>query len=490
MNYTNLLLIGTLLLFFSCRNDPANKEKNTQENPKIALVEQNLLPDRILENDTIVAYSLESAMKESKVPGVSIAVVHNGKLDWAKGYGFANTNTGTKVDTTTMFQAASISKPIAALAILKLLEEGKVHLDSNVNNYLTSWKVADTKFTTTEKVTLRRLLTHSAGTTVHGFPGYKPTDTFPSTQEVLEGKGNSAAVVVDTIPGGKMKYSGGGYTIVQKVIEDLTKGSFEAYMDTEILQPLGMLHSTFSQPLPSSYHKSASAAYDNTGSLIEGVWHHYPEKAAAGLWTTPSDLARYIIAMQEIKAGKKDGLLLPATVSEMLTLGKFEHGLGPALTEEEGKNLFVHGGKNAGFTNVFVAYVNEGKGLVVMTNADNGGALLGAVEKAISKVYDWGLSEPKVISPILLSANYLQQFTGTYTYVEQVPSVGGDYVANVRVENDQLVIYDVPEKKDYHFVATDSLDFLDIENGDRVSFKIKDNIPILWWNNSFQFKKD
>lgn len=481
------LIVIVMLSIISCKTDKETLQEPENEATKI--IESNLLPGMVIKGDVILNYSLEEGMKKHQVPGVSIAVENDGKLDWAKGYGIANTNTGTQVDTSTLFQAASISKPITALAILKLMEENKVDLDTNVNTYLKTWKVKDNKFTVTEKVTLRRLLTHTAGTNVHGFPGYNRNDTFPTTTEVLEGNGNTAAVVVDTVPGVMFKYSGGGYTIVQKVIEDITNMPFETYMDSEILKPLGMIHSTFSQPLSKDKFQIASAAYDDEGKIIDGNWHNYPEKAAAGLWTTPTDLLRYAMEVQAILAGKTDGLLQPETVKMMLTKTEFNHGLGPGLGKEGDSLVFAHGGKNEGYTNVLVAFANKGRAFAVMTSADNGGVLLGGIERSVSNHYNWGLSRPKIIEPISLEDTYLEKFTGTYKYVESVPSAGGDYIIKARIENNRLVIFDVPENSDYNFVATDSLNFVDIDKGDRIELKKTETNYILWWNNSFEFRK-
>ena len=268
-----LYFIAILMLCLACK-----KEQSKKDTTDIAAIESGLFKGMILKGDSIKTYTIQDRMQELHVPGVSIAVIKDGKIDWAKGYGIANSISGIPVDTTTLFQAASISKPIAALGILKLMEEGKVDLDSNVNNYLTDWKVPENKFTVKEKVTLRRLLSHRAGITVHGFPGYTKKDSFPTTKQVLLGEGNTSVIEVDTIPGSEWKYSGGGYTIVQKIIEDLTGGSFEEYMDNEILKPLGMDQSTYAQPLPTERHKQASAAYDNEGVINESTWHNYPEK--------------------------------------------------------------------------------------------------------------------------------------------------------------------------------------------------------------------
>lgn len=482
-----LQLLFVVLFFLSCNNDKQTEEELDFD--KIAAIENTLLPGKVLKGDSIKSYSISTGMKQHHIPGISIAVANEGKIDWARGYGIANAETGTKVDSTTLFQAASISKPITALAILKMMEEGKVALDTDVNTYLKDWKVPENKFTQIEKVTLRRLLTHSAGTTVHGFPGYQKNDSLPSTKEVLDGKGNTAAVIVDTIPGSQFKYSGGGYTIVQKLLEDITGMPFDAYMDTHILQPLGMTHSTYAQPLPETQHKKASAAYDGEGRIIEGFWHNYPEMAAAGLWTTPSDLLKYAIEMQQIFAGKTDGLLKPETVRLMFRKDGHGHGLGPGLEKDGDSLIFSHTGQNAGYTDVLIAFAAKGRALAIMTNADNGGRLLGAIERAVSAQYEWGLSEPEVIDTVALSNSYLTQFSGTWKYIEQVPSAGGDYIAKARVENGQLVIDDVPEKTEYNFVALDSLTFLDLDKNDRVIFKTDGDETVLWWSDTFEFHK-
>ena len=265
-------------------------------------------------------------MEYHNIPGVSIAIVKDGKLKWAKGYGIANTNNGNEVTVNTIFQAGSISKPIAALSALKLVENGSIDLDKDVNTYLTDWRIPDSKFTKDEKVTLRRLLTHTAGMTVHGFPGYKQKDTFPSITKVLNGKGNTAAIFLDTIPGSIWRYSGGGYTVMEKLVEDISGLSLDEYMAENILQPIGMENSTYSQPLGIGLYTDVSAAYDGEGNIIEGLWHNYPEQAAAGLWTTPTDLAIYCIEIQEILSKKKNGILSKEIIEMMLTKHKNNWG--------------------------------------------------------------------------------------------------------------------------------------------------------------------
>jgi CubicO group peptidase (beta-lactamase class C family) len=247
-----------------------------------------------------------------------------------------------------------------------LAEDDKVELDLDVSFYLTSWKMDESEFTKEEKITLRKLLTHTAGVTVHGFPGYQQTDRFSTIEQVLNGEGNTAKIVVDTIPGTIWRYSGGGYTIMEKIVEDVSGLPLEEYLEQNILTPLGMNNSTYEQPLPTRFHGNASAAYDSDGKLIEGLWHNYPEQAAAGLWTTPSDLAMYCIGVQDILAGKSDGILSKETIEMMLTKHKGDWGLGPSLVGDADSLRFQHGGKNAGFTNNMMAFAYSGDALIIM----------------------------------------------------------------------------------------------------------------------------
>jgi len=429
-------------------------------------------------------------MDHYDVPGVSIAVIDNGEIKWAKGYGIANTIEGQEVLTKTLFQAGSISKPLAALSVLKLKEDGKIELDEDVNNYLIDWKIQENDFTKDEKVTLRRLLTHSAGMTVHGFPGYQQTDSFPSIEAVLNGKGNTAAIYVDTIPGSLWRYSGGGYTVMEKLVEDISGLPFEEYMAKNILLPMGMENSTYEQPLPSNLHASASAAYDNKGELIEGLWHNYPEQAAAGLWTTPIDLAKYCIEIQKVLAGKADGILTQETVRMMLTKHKNDWGLGPSLTWDADSLRFQHGGKNAGFTNDMMAFAHRGNAIIIMTNADNGGKLIGEILRSVSQYYSWGISHPRMVDTVELPLERLSLLAGQYKLDFQVPGIG-DYLIGVELKNDMLYIADPNDNNTIRLAALNDSMFIDLEKGDEIKFHVPvDSVRIgLRWTGQFQFFK-
>ena len=336
--------------------------------------------------------AIEKRMQELQVPGASVAVIKGGKLVLAQGYGIANTQNNAQVDEQTLFQAGSISKPLAALAALKLVEQGKLSLDKDVNNYLKDWKLTGEERYRKTPVTLRHLLTHTAGLTVHGFPGYARGTKLPSTTEVLQGKGNTGKVQIDKRPGDRWRYSGGGYTVMQKLVEDVTGLPFAEYADANILKPMGMTHSTYQHNLPETLKSHASAAFDRNGKMFDVVYNDYPEKAAAGLWTTPTDILKYVLHMQAILQGKTDGILQKTTVESMFSKHKNGWGLGPHITESSGQLVFGHGGKNLGFTNDFRAFAHKGDGFIIMTNADSGRSLITELAGRISAHYSLGSS--------------------------------------------------------------------------------------------------
>lgn len=451
-------------------------------------VENNLLPSIVVKGDTTQTYNLKERMQFYNVPGVSIAVVVDGKIAWAKGYGIANTNTGTKVDVNTLFQAGSISKPVAALAALHLVENGKLDLDTNVNTFLTAWKVPNNNFTQEEKVTLRRLLTHNAGMTVHGFPGYTQEEDFPTITQVLNGQGNTPAIVVDTIPGSIWRYSGGGYTVMEKIVEDVSGMPLEEYMEKYILSAMNMTNSTYEQPLGDAYLNNVSAAYNSQGELVTGLYNNYPEQAAAGLWTTPTELAKYCIEIQQIMAGKEDGVLKKSTVQAMLTKHMNDWGLGPSLRWAKDSLMFGHGGKNQGFSNTFFAFAKRGQAVIVMTNADQGTSLMREIVMGVSDYYNWDFSKPREVELIQLAPEKLNSLAGKYLLDFQVPGVG-DYYVNMRVKDGMLSLDDPNEGSVQEFSAMTETRFIDLSSGDRVAFKWEGDTPEFTWNGQYRLVK-
>jgi CubicO group peptidase (beta-lactamase class C family) len=382
---------------------------------QIRRVATGLVTQNVVRGDT-PRLTMEERMAFYRVPGVSVAVIDDGQLVWAGAWGVVEAGSDTPMDTTTLFQAASISKPVAAAGALALVEEGLLALDDDVNGRLRSWRVPENRFTAAEKVTLRRLLSHSAGTTVHGFPGYATDASVPSIVQVLDGAApaNTAPVRVDTVPGSRWRYSGGGTSIVQLLMMDGTGKPFEELMRERVLEPAGMTRSTFAQPLPPERDRDAATAHRGDGSPVPGRYHTYPEQAAAGLWTTPSDLARFALEIQAAAAGAPDRILSPAMAREMLTPQARNSGLGFSLDGEGNDRWFLQGGSNAGFQSYFAALVERGQGVVVMTNGDGGVSLAMEVVRAVAREYDLPGFRPTVRDALELGPAELAPFAGDY----------------------------------------------------------------------------
>jgi CubicO group peptidase (beta-lactamase class C family) len=231
-----------------------------------APAELDIFPPVIIQGEAPTTTKLVDRMATLRVPGVSIAVIHAGKIEWARGFGVASIG-GADVNSNTLFQAASISKAVTAMAVLSLVQEGKIDLDKDVNQYLRTWKVPANSLTDKAKVTTRELLTHTAGMTVHGFPGYASDAPLPTLVQVLNGEkpANTPAIVVDMVPGTEWRYSGGGFVVAQLLLQDVTGEPFPAFMKEKVLGPAGMGHSTFEQPLPQRRIGEAATAYRQNG---------------------------------------------------------------------------------------------------------------------------------------------------------------------------------------------------------------------------------
>ncbi len=334
--------------------------------------------------------TLVERMEHYHTPGVSIAVINDGRVEWAHGFGVTESGSTNPVTDTTLFQAASISKPIFALGVMRLVEEGKLNLDNDVNDYLKSWKVPP-NVSGQPHVTLRQILGHTAGFTIHGFAGYTTTEPLPSLVDILDGRppAHSSPIRVMLTPGSQYRYSGGGVEVAQQLVMDVTGKPFPQFMQTTVLTPLGMSCSTYEQPLAKEWESRAASGHTTNGTVIAGHWHVYPEMAAAGLWTTPSDLARAGIDLQHALAGKSGTLLPQSAIAEMMKPGLGQVGISFFITGNGDTARFSHNGANAGFRCQMAFCEHRGLGCVIMTNGDGADALLGEIERAIAHEYAW-----------------------------------------------------------------------------------------------------
>jgi CubicO group peptidase (beta-lactamase class C family) len=385
---------------------PRQKDSATpsSEAERIHRIEAGFAPLPSGKDGAPLPIDLPKLMQLYNVPGLSVAVIDNYKIVWAKAYGVTEAGGSAPVTTKTLFQAGSISKPVAATGALALIERGVLSLDEDVNKKLVTWKVPENEFTKEEKVTLRRLMTHSAGLTVHGFPGYPAGAPLPTLVQIFNGEkpANTAPIRVDFVPGAKTRYSGGGITIEQQLMIDVTRKPFPQLMRETVLDKIGMSDSTYEQPLPpASVGLAASGTYA-FGNVVAGKRHVYPEMAAAGLWTTPTDLAKFAIEIALSKQGKSNRVLSAAMTREMLKPQIENVGLGFFLGEGKNADQFGHDGADEGFQAMLTMFADSGQGVAIMANSDNGIAVGEELLASIAKEYAWNFKPPQRSSRGLL----------------------------------------------------------------------------------------
>jgi CubicO group peptidase (beta-lactamase class C family) len=413
------LLFALLALFFATAFVQASAQPDAKA--RIERVENGLLPPVLVKGQK--AWNILDRMKFYNIPGVSVAVFANQKVQWAKGYGVADNETKEPVTEKTLFVAGSISKPVAVMGALRLVQEGKLSLDANINTFLTSWKLPENAFTAKQPVTLRRIVSHSAGLTVHGFRGYAPGEPFPTLIQILDGAApaNSAPIVVDMEPGTKWRYSGGGLTIMQLALIDVEKKPFPEILREKVLEPIGMTSSSYEQTIAPDRLKLAASGHNASGKVIEGKRFIYPEMAAAGLWTTPTDLAKFAIEVGRSVRGESNRVLSIEMARLMVTpqiviQGTRNMALGLFLLELHGSEVyFGHDGQDEGFVASLLADRDGGYGVAIMTNSDGrANSLINEITMSVAKEYGWRGYVPAPYDVISLDAKALAPFPGRY----------------------------------------------------------------------------
>ena len=367
------LIVISLFFVISC-------SRNTDTELRLQVTAGCPIPDSVM--DTL--------MEIYHVPGVSIAIIHNGQIDWVKGYGVREYGKSERVDSLTLFQAASISKPVSAVVALLMVDKGELTLDENVNIKLQSWKVPENEFTKKQFITVRRLLSHSAGLPMHGVPEFAADAELPTLVQILDGDWSASTESVQPIvePGTMFRYSGGGYIVLQVLLTDIAKRPFAELAHDLVLQPAGMLSSTFRQPLPKQFWPQAAVGHLSNGTPLKGRWHTLPEQATGGLWTTPKDLASFMIELWRSYQGLSNTLLPKYLAREMLTRQIDDFGLGFSLPSM-GVSRFQHSGGNAGYRCFMVLSIDVPDGVVIMTNGDSGEQLIWKVFELIAHSYGW-----------------------------------------------------------------------------------------------------
>ena len=390
--------------------EPSADARADESAARIAQIEAPREPG----SDGDAGKTLAELMETHGIPALSIAVVEDYRLDWAGAYGVADEASGAPADPGTLFQAASISKPVSAMAVLRAVQDGLFELDDDMNGILRSWQLEeDAELLAETPVTPRMLLSMTAGTTVSGFPGYKPGAELPTVPEVLGRQGqatpaNTEPVVVAWRPGTRYEYSGGGSTILQLALSDVRDRPFQEILQETVLDPLGMTRSCFCQPLPAELHGNAAraggSATGGDGNGAEGVsrveWHVYPELYAAGLWTTPTDLASFLIEVQLSLEGRSNRILNAELTRKMVTpggVGQYALGFTAGSTTPhrpappgERNRFFGHTGGNWGFRGNFVGSLDGGNGYVILANSSEANSVIfQELPARIRSAYGW-----------------------------------------------------------------------------------------------------
>lgn len=408
-------------------------------------------------------------MKHYRVPGVSVAVIRNGRTLWARGYGVKTAGTADRVNVDTVFSVGSLSKIVAATATLRLVSAGRLDLDRDANDFLGQrWRIPGSAFTTIRPVTLRGILSHTSGLTVHGFDDFLPGESLPTVIDTLEGRppAKNEPVRVVFAPGTRWSYSGGGATVEQLIIEETTGMPFAAAASHLVFEPLRMKRSTFENPLPEQT-RNVARAHDEHGALVAQPrgWQAFPEMAASGLWTTPSDYAQLAIALLEAYRGAAESVIPRALARDMMTeVSPSPFGLGPALDGRGASRRFFHDGANDSYRAWVEVHLDSGNGVVVFTNGANGAELIREIRRAVAVSEGWPLPAPLTVDSARAPEARLRDFTGIYEVIPPAELVNvrlGEYSPAYQVRLEATGLYlSAPDEAGVPLLPVDATHFV------------------------------
>ncbi|MEE4177975.1 MAG: serine hydrolase domain-containing protein [Bacteroides sp.] len=462
MLFFNSLMV---ILFFSCT--PGNENKGLGNE-----IIHGLRP-AVYTSERQVTYDLEERMEYWNVPAVSLVVVDGMQIVYSGAFGVKRMGDTTRINENTLFQAASVSKPVAAVGAMTLVHQNELDLDTDINQLLQGWQLPHEAFE--QKITLRNILSHSAGLNVGGFAGYPSEESLPGLLEIIEGRppANSHAVRVVAEPGTKFMYSGGGYQIMQKIMEDVTKKPFPKIMEENVFNPLNMTNSHYA-PLDSA--EKINAAYGHfTEEHIPNYGPIHVESAAGGLWTTPTDLGNLLIDLMKAYTHQESKILDPETLHLIMKPVFWEYGFGFKVVGEGQNFRFSHGGATTGWHAHFLAFPERGQAVVVMTNGTNGWVLWPEIERSVANILGWPILEPKYIETIELTEDEIKGYTGEYIMNGLNIQITSDSLG-LNFEGAGLKWYLIPSKKD-------TLEIVDMEG--QVFFRRDENLAVtgmhLWF---------
>lgn len=409
-----------------------------------------------------LTFSLEQRMKALKVSAVSVAAIKANNIHWSTAQGRNKVDSSKQVNCNTLFQAASIAKPVAMMSILRMAARDKVNLDTDIHQYLTSYTLPQGKQTTEHPVTFKNLLNHTSGITPGGYLGYSQELNLPTDIEVAQGikSVNSPAIEVLSVPGQQLRYSGGAYTLAEIALQDIFQQPFEDIMREWVLTPAGMKSSSFAQQLLKSTKQDIAQGHNNNGETVKGGWHNHPEQAAAGLWSNANDLAHFLIEIGKGYQGKSK-VFSKSVINELLSEKIDDHYYG-FYAYGEGDNLTIaHYGGNLGYRSAMILNVKTGDGLVVLTNSDNGSLLTGDLLRAWSLQNNLPHFKVKSVAKTQLSQTQLKEFAGKYAFTKQGWQVEVRYDARAKgiaiiFPNGDVYPLVATRKETNHFIHMDT----------------------------------
>ena len=433
-------------------------------------VEQGLRQPVVYENETVPTFSVPDRLSFYKVPGLSFALIDNGKVAWSSGYGKLSSSSDKPVTRNTLFQAASLAKPVTAFAVMRMHDKAKIDINKPITEYLKSFQLPVEQADANKVINFENLLNHSSGLSAGGYMGYAQGDAIPTDIQTLLGQepANTKAVKVELAAGKQVMYSGAGYTLAEVALQDEFGRPFEQLMATWVLQPLNMQHSSFDMAYPQQTKVEVALGHDSTGAVIEGGWRVHPEQAAAGLWSTATDLASLAAELTKGYHGKSDviskrsarQMLAPVKPSEDLSA---YFGGQPAMTfvtDGEGERfLFKHNGGNSGYRSFMIMYPETGDGAVFLTNSDAGFSVGFDMIRAASAVYNWPDYKAKAYRKRKVDVSKQSRLLGDYVFengvqVSLIESLQADGIAVLFPNGD---IYPLSAVEDKHqFVHQDS----------------------------------
>ncbi|MDX8340238.1 serine hydrolase domain-containing protein [Draconibacterium sp. IB214405] len=464
----NKLILASLILilFASCNSTKEPDDKK-------AALENGIREQVKFLGEPEVFSSITNRMSEYNIPALSLAVIKHGEIEWADIYRNANFPEEHHLNSSSIFQAASLSKPVTFLAALRMYSAGKIDLDKNIQEYLKDFVIPQGKQTAENPVTFRNIFSHTSGISPGGYQGYTRNLPMPSDLDILRGSEgvNTPAIEVLTPPKKTLAYSGGGYTLAELALQDIFNDEFSNIMQKWILEPAGMKHSEFTQPLPASDSIRVANGYTQSGEVIEGGWRNYPQQAAAGLWSNSIDLANFLIEIYKAYQGA-NSIFSQSDIKSIISQERDGSVYGFILNRSGDDISITHFGGNAGYRTGMTISLTSGNGLAYLINSDNGGALGNELLLSASQIYNWHHFKQTEAQRTHVKSDVLKGLSGSYKWNNQI-----DLTVSYDENKDQISLF-FPNGDEYKLVPVigENLDFIHPNTGVQISFTMKDNI--------------